>query len=112
MQWFVKMGLIFLATMAVVALIVMLLWNWLMPYLFGLPSIDFWRAGGLLLLSKIIFGFGIKPGWQKRPGTWKPQFADKWQKLPEQDKEKWKARFAEKWGCKSESEKKEEFRQA
>lgn len=36
--------------------IVMLLWNWLMPELFGLPLISFWQSVGLLLLCKILFG--------------------------------------------------------
>lgn len=35
---------------------VMLLWNWLMPTLLGLPSVTFWQAAGLLLLCKILFG--------------------------------------------------------
>lgn len=35
---------------------VMLLWNWLMPELFGLPQITFWQSAGLLLLCKILFG--------------------------------------------------------
>lgn len=35
---------------------VMLLWNWLMPELFGLPTISFWQAAGLLTLCKILFG--------------------------------------------------------
>lgn len=35
---------------------VMVLWNWLMPELFGLPSISFLQAAGLLLLCKILFG--------------------------------------------------------
>lgn len=35
---------------------IMLLWNWLMPELFGLPSITFWQAAGLLILCKILFG--------------------------------------------------------
>ncbi len=36
-------------------LFVMLLWNWLMPEVFGLRRIDFWQAWGLLLLSHILF---------------------------------------------------------
>lgn len=38
--------------------IVMHLWNWLMPDLFGLPEVGYWKALGILLLAKIIFGFG------------------------------------------------------
>jgi len=33
----------------------MLLWNWLMPNVFGLPEITFWQAIGLNLLSTILF---------------------------------------------------------
>lgn len=36
--------------------IVMLLWNWLLPPLFGLPQITFWQALGLLALCRILFG--------------------------------------------------------
>lgn len=33
----------------------MLLWNWLMPSLFGLKSIGFWEAYGLYMLSSLLF---------------------------------------------------------
>lgn len=36
--------------------LVMLLWNWLMPAIFGLPALTFWQAAGLLVLCKILFG--------------------------------------------------------
>lgn len=36
--------------------IVMWLWNSLLPVLFGLPTITFWQALGLLVLSRILFG--------------------------------------------------------
>lgn len=35
---------------------VMLLWNWIMPALFGLPVIDYWMAFGIIILSRLIFG--------------------------------------------------------
>lgn len=41
-----------------VGYIVMHLWNWLMPELFGLPQVGYWQAIGILILAKIIFGFG------------------------------------------------------
>ena len=40
---------------ALVILVVMLLWNWLMPEIFGLTELTYWKAGGLLLLSSILF---------------------------------------------------------
>jgi hypothetical protein len=40
--------------------LVMLLWNWLAPALFGLRQITFWQALGLLALCRILFGgFGL-----------------------------------------------------
>jgi hypothetical protein len=32
-----------------------LLWNWLMPVIFGLPYITFWQAVGINLLCSILF---------------------------------------------------------
>src|SRR5437016_10266685 len=36
--------------------VVMLLWNWLLPALFGWHTITFWQAIGLLALCRILFG--------------------------------------------------------
>lgn len=33
----------------------MLLWNWLMPTIFNLPTITFWQACGINLLASILF---------------------------------------------------------
>lgn len=34
---------------------VMLLWNWLMPLIFGLPTLSFWQAFGVCILSSCLF---------------------------------------------------------
>jgi membrane protein required for beta-lactamase induction len=51
---------IFIGTVTLVALVMglplMLLWNWLMPILFGLPTITFGQAIGLNFLCTLIFG--------------------------------------------------------
>jgi hypothetical protein len=36
-------------------ILVYLLWNWLMPVIFGLPVITFWQAIGLSWLSACLF---------------------------------------------------------
>jgi len=41
--------------------VVLQLWNWLLPPLFGWPQITFWQALGLLALCRILFG-GL--GWR------------------------------------------------
>ena len=38
--------------------IVMWLWNWLMPDILGLPTIGYWQAMGLTLLTNILTGAG------------------------------------------------------
>jgi len=48
-------GIIFLGLFS---LLVFLLWNWLMPAIFGLTTISYLQALGLLFLSKILF-FGF-----------------------------------------------------
>jgi hypothetical protein len=49
----------FLGLIAIVIVIlgypVMLLWNWLIPELFGLSEITFWQAIGLNILCTILF---------------------------------------------------------
>ena len=35
--------------------LVMLLWNWLMPALFGIKTITYWQAFGVTILAKILF---------------------------------------------------------
>jgi hypothetical protein len=38
--------------------VVMLLWNWLMPQIFGLPEITYWQGWGLVVLAHILFKAG------------------------------------------------------
>lgn len=33
----------------------MLLWNWLMPMIFGLTTLTFWQSFGLMLLASFLF---------------------------------------------------------
>ena len=46
----------FLALLAVFAAVAMLLWNALMPELFGLPALNYVQAAGLVALGRILFG--------------------------------------------------------
>lgn len=48
--------LCFILLAGLCGLLVMLLWNWLMPTLLQLPAISYWQSVGLLLLCKILFG--------------------------------------------------------
>ena len=60
------LGLVFLALFG---LVTMKLWNALMPEIFGIKSISYWQAWGLLILSCIFFrnwGGSDKSGKKKR----------------------------------------------
>ncbi len=49
------MGIGFIGLIFLCGWVVMLLWNWLMPEIFGLTLITYWQAWGLLVLSSILF---------------------------------------------------------
>lgn len=62
------------------------LWNWLMPTIFKLPSIGFWQAVGLLVLSWILFGgFGWLGRGPRGPRFSRRRMAERWARMsPEQ----------------------------
>jgi hypothetical protein len=69
--------------------LVMSLWNWLAPAVFGLHVITFWQALGLLVLSKILFG-----GFRGRPGIgghWRSRMKERWQQMTPEEREKFRA---------------------
>ena len=62
-RWLYRgVGILAIATaaVAVFGFVVEGLWNGLMPSIFGWHTITFWQAVGLLLLSKILFGGGLR----------------------------------------------------
>ena len=68
--------------------VVMNLWNWLMPALFGWRLITFWQAVGVLILSKILFG-----GFRGRPGRhmfWRHRMMERWEHMTPEEREKFR----------------------
>ena len=68
--------------------IVMRLWNWLMPSLFGWHMITFWQGLGLLVLCKILFG-----GFRGRPGGpmhWRHRTGERWQQMTPEERDKFR----------------------
>lgn len=63
--------------------VVMHLWNWLLPPLFGWRMLTFWQALGLLVLCRVLFGRlgGHGPGhrrhWQGRCKKMTPEEREK-----------------------------------
>ena len=48
-------GILGIGLLALFGFFVMLLWNWLMPEIFGLKQLNYWQAWGLLVLCWILF---------------------------------------------------------
>jgi len=48
-------GILGIGLLALLGWAVMALWNWLMPDIFGLKRLDYWKAWGLLVLCLILF---------------------------------------------------------
>jgi hypothetical protein len=73
---------------AIFSFVVMRLWNWLMPTLFGWHLINFWQAMGILILSKILFG-----GFRGRPGRrwyWRHRMMERWEQMTPEEREKFR----------------------
>ncbi len=101
--WFLKwvvLGAIFIVGFG---LLTQYLWNWLVPALFSGPVITYWQALGLLLLAKILFGFGGgKGGHCQQCGGggksfWKQRYENKLASLHPDDREAFKKKMMEKW---------------
>jgi hypothetical protein len=67
--------------------IVMSLWNWLGPELFGLRQVTFWQALGLLVLCRILFG-GFGPGGGGRHSRKsRDRMSERWMNMTPEERE-------------------------
>lgn len=76
--------------------VVKLLWNWLLPTLFGWPSITFWQALGLLALCRILVG-GFGGGGGSRDGM-RRRMAGRWSHMTPEERERLAERLHERCG--------------
>ncbi|GAB4136780.1 MAG: hypothetical protein Fur0041_11330 [Bacteroidia bacterium] len=102
MKWILK-GIGFAALFCIFILgmgwVTMLLWNWLMPAIFGITMINFWQAAGLLVLGRLLFGgfnkkchCGSGREWkQHRYGYWKERWEAKMANMTPEEREKFMA---------------------
>lgn len=82
---------------------VMILWNWLIPELFNGPVITFVQSLGLLLLFKVLTGFGGM-GHKKwgdhshRHSMWKKKWDAKMEGMSEEEKARFKEMYYKRCG--------------
>jgi hypothetical protein len=83
-----KIVLFVVLVAAAAGFVVMSLWNWLMPPLFGWRELGFWQALGLLILSRLLLG-----GWRGRWGYgmhWRQRMAARWEQMTPDEREKFR----------------------
>jgi hypothetical protein len=85
-----------LAFIALGGVIVMLLWNWLLPPLFGWPQIGFWQALGLLALCRILFGgLGLHGSGRSRL---RRRMHVRWDRMTPEEQERFRQRMRDRFG--------------
>jgi hypothetical protein len=97
--------MIFIAPLAILGIalftflggeIVLHLWNWLLPGLFGWHRITFWQALGLLILCRILFGgFGMHGG---RGHGMRARMKDRCEPMTPEERERFRERMRERFG--------------
>jgi hypothetical protein len=76
--------------------VVQLLWNWLLPPLFGWRQVTFWQAVGMLALCRILFGgfggHGVRSNVRRR-------MAERWDHMTPEERERFRAGMRGHWGA-------------
>jgi hypothetical protein len=90
--------------------VVLLLWNWLLPPLFGWPEVTFWQALGLLVLCRVLFGgFGHHRGSRSDSSVRRrvaervvdrmaDRVAERWERMTPEEQERFRQRIRERCG--------------
>ena len=78
--------------------IVLHLWNWLLPPLFGWRMIGFWQALALLVLCRVLFGGHGFRGGPRRDWGWRRRWAERWEKMTPEEREKMQQRWRNRCG--------------
>jgi hypothetical protein len=69
--------------------LVRLLWNWLLPPLFGFPQVTFWQALGLLALCRILFGGTGRHGGYYRSER-RRRMRERWAHMTPEERERFR----------------------
>lgn len=92
-------GVVFIVFIFVLAWVVQVLWNAILPdVVSGVKPLTYWQAMGLLILFKILFGFGgrSKQWSDSKKGRWKSKWENMSEEKRERIKSRWKSRCEQK----------------
>ena len=97
--------LIFIAPLAILGMLlfiavggelVLQLWNWLLPPLFGWRQVTFWQALGLLALCRILFGGFGRHGSGR--SNYRRRMAERWERMTPEEQERLRQSWRGRWG--------------
>jgi hypothetical protein len=100
-----KWKMIFIAPLAILGMvafiaiggeIVLRLWNWLLPPLFGWRQITFWQALGILVLCRVLFGGLGRHGY--RGSNFRRRMKGRCENMTPEERERFRERMRERWG--------------
>ena len=100
-KWFFIVPLAILAMLLIAVIggeIVLRLWNWLLPPLFGWRQIHFWQALGLLTLCRILFGGSRWRGSGRYNFRRRMQMRDRCEPRTPEEREQFRQRVREYFG--------------
>jgi len=87
----------FVVFIALGGFVVQLLWNALLPPLFGWREVTFWQAIGLLALCRILFGGLGRHGFDR--SRYRRRMAERWEHMTPEDRERFRHGMRGRWGC-------------
>ncbi len=76
--------------------VVMHLWNWLMPSIFGLRALTFGQALGLLILTKLLFGGFHRHGGRR---AWGRRMEERWSQMTPEQRERFRSGMRGRRSC-------------
>jgi len=102
---FIAFGIVIIA---LVGFAMMQLWNWLIPDIFQGPTVTYWQAMGLLLLSHILVrGWHGHNGMGWKSHRWKHRMEEKLAAMTPEEREQFKSEWKRRCGYYPGEEKKE-----
>jgi hypothetical protein len=73
--------------------VVRLLWNWLLPPLFGWRLISFWQALAILVLCRILFGGHGFHGRSRSGWGWRRRMHERWENMTPEERERFRQKM-------------------
>ncbi len=92
---FVALVPVFFIVFAGLVWAVSALWNGLMPEIFGLRTITYWQALGLMVLSWILFG-GLR-GCRSGRGSWRYDMRRRWERMTPAERQEFVKGASSRW---------------